>query len=590
MKMLRGWSVVVVLSLACQHAPSRPTADAAALGFEVRVQVATPGPLQGRLLVVIAASAEKEPRELVNDDDATAQVFGVDAHGLSVGSSVRVAGDVLGAPVAKLSGLPTGDYWVQAVLNRYETFARADGKTLELPPDQGEGQSWFEKPGNLLSTPKRMHLEVGVTGTVVLELNHLVPPLPPRMDTAFVKHIRIRSEKLSAFWGRPVELGAIVLLPEGFESHPASHYPLVLNHNHFTRTLSGWRETPAEPSLPPPDLAALARDCPNGHGTLCAKHGYKRIEQENGYAFYQQWRGANFPRVLLVQLEHANPFYDDSYAVNSVNVGPYGDALVEELLPYIEKRFRGLGPWARGMYGGSTGGWESLADQVLYPDAFNGAVASCPDPVDFHAYESVNLYADRNAYFSEGFFRRTPRPASRTGLGYTASTVEQENQKELVLGTRSRSGGQYDIWEAVFSPVGDDGYPRRVYDKQTGRVDPVTVAYWREHFDLTHLLERDWATLGPKLQGKLHVNVGRVDTYFLEGAVYRLERSLRAAKNPTSDAHFAYGLTDGHCWTGDAQHPNFLSRLQTHARTIPILVKHFLESAPPGADTTSWRY
>jgi len=421
-------------------------------------------------------------------------------------------------------------------------------------------------------------------------LDQALPPLPPTPDTTYVKHVRIRSELLSRFWGRDMHLGAIVLLPQGFDEHPDARYPLLIAHGHFNRTLSGWREQPADPELPKVDLEGLKRDCPNGHGERCAAHGYTRLVQEAGYRFFQQWTGQGFPRVLLMEIQHANPYYDDSYAVNSANVGPYGDAIVQELIPAIERQFRGLGAWARGMYGGSTGGWEALAAQVFYPDAFNGAVANCPDPVDFRAYETVNLYEDENAYFFEGPFRRTPRASTRNALGQTTGLTLQDNRLELVLGERSRSGEQFDIWEAVFSPVGQDGYPQRIFDKRTGAIDPKVAAHWREHYDLSHILARDWATLGPKLRGKLHVNVGVLDTYFLDGAVRLMEERLRTLDNPEPDVAFAYSATAGHCWSGDAKHMNFESRLTYHARFIPLLVEHFLRTAPKGADTRSWRY
>ena len=545
--------------------------------------------VNGRVLLIVApAWTTKEPRTLVTDGDDTAQVYGRDVMGWGPSDGMTFDADVDGYPVRSLEALPAGDYRVQVVFNRYELFQRSDGRTLSLPPEKGEGQQWQLKPGNFVSPPRSVHLAPGER--VDLTLDRVLPPVPERPDTAYVKHVKLRSEKLSRFWGRTVELGAIVLLPEGFQTHKDAHYPLMIAHGHFTPELWGWRETPPDSSLKDPDTEALKRDCPDGHTPGCERAGYPKLVQQLSYAFYKRWTGPDFPRVLLVQLEHANPFYDDSYAVNSANLGPYGDAITEELVPYIEEKFRGLGPWARGLYGGSTGGWEALAAQVFYPDAYNGVVANCPDPVDFHHYVSVNLYGARNAYFTEGPFRKTPRPSSRAPLGYTTSTMEQDNLHELALGTHSRSGGQYDIWEAVYSPVGPDGYPRRVYDKHTGAIDPETVRYWYEHYDLTHILARDWAKLGPKLQGKLRINVGHMDTYFLDGAVMRLDRLLTSAQNPVSEATVAYGALDGHCWSGDAEHPNFISRLTAHERFIPQLVEHFLTTAPAGADMTSWLY
>ena len=586
--------LLVPLVLSCQTLPAgQAPAASAPLRFSVRyAKELAQGPLDGRLLVLIAAKGDVEPRLQLNVEDSTddtPQVFGVDVEAWKPTTDAAIAGDVLGYPIVSLAALPPGDYWVQAVLHRYETFARSDGRVVKLPPDRGEGQKWSEAPGNLTSAPMRLHLDPKVGGTVPLQLDRVLPALPTPPDTKYLKHVRFRSEKLSRFWGKDTFLSALVLLPEGWDSHPGAHFPLVIYQSHFSADLQGYRGEPVDPKLPPVDLAGLAHQCPNGHED-CEKYGYARMVQEYGWHFHQQWTGPSFPRVLLVQLQHANPYYDDSYAVNSANLGPYGDAITEELVPYLEKTFRGLGPWARGMYGGSTGGWRTLADQVLNPDAYNGAIANCPDPVDFHAFMTVDLYVDPNAFFSEGPFRRTPRTSTRTPDGYAKATMEQDNLVELVVGEHTRSGGQFDAWEAVYSPVGEGGYPKRLWDKRTGTIDREVASYWREHFDLAHILERDWATLGPKLQGKLWVNVGNMDTYFLDGAVRRLDAFFRSTSNPHSDAVVRYGVRDGHCWSGDAEHMNFESRLTYHARFIPLLVEHFLKTAPKGADTRSWRY
>ena len=590
---------VIALALVACAVRARPSegarADVAAtsgLRFALSVPASRgAAPLDGRMLVILSTDSSAEPRLQITDNDRSQQIFGVGVDALRPGAEAIIDGSALGYPAERLADVPPGEYWVQGLLNVYETFHRGDGHVVKLPPDRGEGQQWQEKPGNLYSTPRRVRVDPRRTDVIRISLDRVLPPPADVADTKYVKHIRLLSERLTKFWGRPTYLGAILLLPEGFDTHPQARYPLAIYHGHFQRDIAGWRETPPDPSLPPANLDSLAVRCPNGHeGEYCTRFGYERVQQQYGYDFYRQWTGPGFPRVIKVTIQHPTPYYDDSYAVNSENNGPYGDAITYELLPYIERTYRGLGPWARALYGGSTGGWEALGAQVFYPDEYNGAWVNCPDPIDFRMYTVVNIYEDRNAYYSEGPFRRTPRPGERDYLGRVRSTLEQLNRKELVLGTKSRSGQQWDIWEAVFSPVGADGYPRRIWDKRTGEIDHDVAVYWREHYDLVHIMQRDWATLGPKLRGKLTLNVGLSDNFYLNNAVYLVEDILRRASNPPADAKVDYGQRDEHCWSGDHEHVNAFSRLTYHSRFVPLAVAHWLKTAPPGADTTSWRY
>jgi len=294
--------------------------------------------------------------------------------------------------------------------------------------------------------------------------------------------------------------------------------------------------------------------------------------------------------VLMIEIQHPTPFYDDSYAVNSVNNGPYGDAIQYELLPEIERRFRAIGQnWARFVFGGSTGGWEAMAVQMFYPDDYNGAWIACPDPIDFRHYETVDIYKDKNAYTMPNPYKHTARPGYRNWLGHVYATIQEMNQYEFALGTKVRSGDQWDAWESVYSPVGADGYPRRIWDRLTGEIDPVTAAYWRENYDLLHILERDWATLGPKLRGKLRIYAGDMDNYYLNNAVYGTETFLKNA-NPPADAVVEYGDRDEHCWNGDHERANAYSRLRYPQMVLPWTVERMLATAPPGADLKSWRY
>ena len=151
--------------------------------------------------------------------------------------------------------------------------------------------------------------------------------------------------------------------------------------------------------------------------------------------------------MVVVTFQHPNPYFDDSYAVNSVNVGPYGDAVMQELIPEVERRFRVIDqPWGRLLSGGSTGGWEALALQIFHPDEFGGTWAYCPDPVSFSNVESIDIYNDTNAYYKQHEWRRVPTPNTRETDGRIRLTSRQRNYFELVSGTRGRSGEQLDIW------------------------------------------------------------------------------------------------------------------------------------------------
>jgi hypothetical protein len=539
----------------------------------------SPAPLDGRLLLIVSTDPSAEPRMQVNDTPNTQMVFGLDVDGLPPGQPAMVDERAFGYPVQSLTSLKPGQYYVQAVLHLYETFHRSDGHTVKLPMDRGEGQQWNLAPGNLYSKPLKIELGEGTAAPVAIVLDQRIPPIPAPKDTRYIRHVRMQSDLLTKFWGRPMYLGANILVPEGFDEHPEAHYPLAISHGHFPADFEGFRTEPPDPTLKP------------DYSERFHLAGYNRIQQEEAYKFYQQWISPKFPRILVVEIQHANPYYDDSYAVNSANLGPYGDAIETELIPYIEKRFRGIGQgWARFLYGGSTGGWEALAVQVFYPDHYNGTFAACPDPVDFRAYTLVNIYKDRNAYFLEGAHKRVAQPAMRDYLGRVTITQQDTNYYELALGTKGRSGQQYDIWQAVYSPLGSDGYPAKIFDKVTGDIDPKVAAYWRDHYDLSHILERDWAALGPKLRGKIHIYVGSADTYYLNDAVYYIEDFLKATNNPPYEGEVKYGDRAEHCWNGDPTLPNALSRLHYNTMYLPKMMERMEKTAPPGADLTSWRY
>jgi hypothetical protein len=535
-------------------------------------------PLDGRVLLVLSTDPTDEPRNQIDDSPKSQIVFGVTVDGWQPGHAQIVDSSAWGYPIRSLKDVPPGDYFVQGVLNKYETFHRSDGKTVKLHMDQGEGQHWNSSPGNLYSKPVKIHVGRD-TENYPIVLSQVIPPIATPADTKYIRYIRIQSQALTKFWGRPMFVSAIVLVPEGFDEHTYAHFPLMIFHDHFVDDFNDFRTTPPDPSLKP------------DYSQRFHLAGYNRIQQEEAYDFYQKWISPGFPRVLIAKIQHANPYYDDSYAVNSANVGPYGDAIENELIPAIEKQFRGFGQgWARFVYGGSTGGWEALAVQVLYPDHYNGAFAACPDPIDFHAFTNIDLYDDDNAFFLTGAHKREAQPSMRDYLGHTFITTEEINGYELALGDHGRSGEQFDIWQAVYGPVGEDGYPQPIFDKVTGKIDHSVAEYWRQHFDLEAILERDWPKLGPELAGKIHIYVGSDDTYFLNDAVYRMQDFLNSTKNPPYGGEVTYGPRAEHCWNGDPTQPNAYSRLHYNTQYLPKILDRIQKTAPPGADLTSWRY
>jgi hypothetical protein len=571
--MMKKQIAIVALLLLCASVLFAQT-------FEVMLPTAISNkPLDGRLLLLLSKSTAGEPRFQISDDEATQQVFGMDVDQWKPGTKKQFDASAFGYPVETIKQISSGNYRVQVVLHIYETFKRKDGNIVKLPMDRGEGQHWNIAPGNLYCTTQDIKYTPEPSFRLMLNLDQKIPPIKEPEDSKYVKHIKIQSKLLTEFWGRPMYLGAHILLPEGWENHLNVKYPLAIYHGHFPDDFGGWRTTPPDENLVPDTVKRF---------NLI---GYNKIVQQEAYDFYKMWTGPDFPRVIAIEIQHANPFYDDSYAVNSANIGPYGDAITFELIPEIEKRFRGIGEgWARFMYGGSTGGWEAMAAQVFYPDQYNGSYAACPDPIDFHHYMTVDLYNHKNAYYAEGPFRKTPRPGHRDYLGHVNAMVKDMNFRELALGSKGRSGDQWDVWEAVYSPVGKDGYPKRVFDKKTGDIDKEVVNYWKENFDLTHIVQRDWPKIGEKLKGKLNLYVGDMDNFYLNNAVYSAEDMLKKLTNPSCNCEVDYGDRAEHCWNGDHKNPNYISRLRYHRMFIPKWSEEVKLRSPKGVDLQSWRY
>lgn len=536
-----------------------------------RVQVSFPSsvraaPVTGRLILIIARDSTPEPRFRAGSYGGTQPFLGVDVSALAPGASAVFDSSTIGYPV-NLAHIPTGDYYVQAVLNVYTQFHRADGHVIWAHMDQWEGQQWNRSPGNLVSDVHRVHIDPRAPETITLALTHVLPPVTLPPDTKWVKHVKIQSKLLSAFWGQPMYIGATILLPRDYDAHPTAHYPAIYQQDHFSLGPAFGFTPDSEPSYAA--QRSMLRQRTDG--------------REPGFDFYRSWVSNNFPRMIAVKFQHPTPYYDDSYAVNSANNGPYADALLKELVPYIESHFRAIPePYARVLTGGSTGGWESIALQVLYPDFFNGTWTFYPDPVDFRSVQMVDAYADTSAFVPNGNgWVITPRYMSRMSDGQPETTQRDLSAIEAVLGSHERSGQQFNAWDAAWGPVGSDGYPRPLWNKQTGTIDRGVADYWRDHhFDLGYYLQHDWTTLGPKLAGKLHVYVGDMDNYYLNLAVYRLDEFLKSTSAPKSDAVFQYGRPmKGHGW-----------QPMSNAELVRMMAEWITQSAPNNADVASWKY
>lgn len=577
MKWLRFLPFVFLLCIQCSDSADTKSIPKFSISFTKELSEQAQ---DGRLLLLLSTNNKAEPRFQINDGLDTQLVFGVDVEGMKPGDEIAIDESAFGYPLRNLKDIPAGEYYVQGLINRYETFHLKTGHTVKLPPDQGEGQQWNSKPGNFYSKPTKIYIDSTKNEIIKVVMDQKIAPIKEPEDTKYVKHLKVQSKLLSEFYGKPMYVGAHVLLPVGFDEHPQAHYPLMIYHGHFPKDFGGFSTEPPDPKMDTSDYSARF-----------GIYGYNKLQKQEAYNFYKQWTSKNFPRFLVVEIQHATPYYDDSYAVNSASMGPWGDAIMKELLPEIESKFRGIGKgWARFTYGGSTGGWEALAVQMFYPDEFNGCFAACPDPIDFSAFCLVDIYKDTNAYWYDSEFKKLARPAHRNYLGQIQNTMQESNHYELALGTHSRSGQQWDIWEAVYSPQGEDGYPKRIFNKETGEIDKSVAAYWREHFDLRYILERDWKTLGPKLEGKIHIYCGDMDNYYLNNAVYLMEDFLKKTESPFYKGEVDYGDRAEHCWNGDHNNPNYISRLRYNTQYLPKILKRIEESAPKGADLKSWKY
>jgi hypothetical protein len=472
---------------------------------------------------------------------------------------------VAGAPEATLGDVAPGDYFAQALFNIYSEFRRADGHTIWAHNDQWEGQNFARSPGNLFSEPQLVHVGPGGSEVIRLAVDHVIPAIVVPPDTAWVQRIKFESPMLTKFWGRPMYLGATVLLPKGYAEHREVRYPVVYIQGHFGLGPPFGFAEPSEQDRR--KIRSRQREEAAAKAPPSAVAGVVSPRQaETGADFYDAWTAENFPRVIAVTFQHPTPYFDDSYGVNSPNCGPYGDAIMQELIPALEKRFRTIPQsYARVLTGNSTGGWGSLAMQIYYPESFGGVWATSPDPVDFRLYYGgVNIYEEDNAF------------VEKTGPGFEGGGLANRrgSQRAAILGMQD---GRWEWWK--HTPAGVDGYPLPVWDLATGKIDHAVAQKMREsNFDLREYLARNWPRLGPQLVGKLHVCAADTDAYYSHLAVKLLEEFMRSTENPHDAGEFHYGPPGSHHgWSP-----------LSNSELVRTIAKHIVDHAPAGVETGSW--
>lgn len=491
---------LVLVADGCGRPPSPPSPPASSHGhvlIRVRSAVSDAAPISGRLLIFMkrgSGDAALDPAEF--EPGVRSPVIWIAAKeigNLSPGGTIDVDADELAYP-KPFSAMPSGSYEAQAVLDIGHSYNYSGNSPANWTSDVMAIDNWNSSPSDPLnSTEPTLVLHRHPPEKVRRKVARFISMTVNRLKFPGIRLEQMTSPALSRFWGRPVKICAWIVLPPGYSGKSSATFPTVYWTHGF------------------------------GGGLDSAIY--------NGNLIRERMNEGKMPPMIWVMLQQSVAQGTHEFA-DSVNNGPWGAALTTEFIPYLEGNYRmDARPSGRLLTGHSSGGWATLQLQVNYPGLFGGTWSTSPDCSDFHDFSGVDLYAPK-----ANLYRRadgSPTPIMREN-GQVLQTIEQSAKQERVLGPY---GGQWSSFDWVFSPKGADGAPRPMFDRETGDVDPEVIAYWRDHYDLAHLVETNWPQRAGELKGKFHVTVGTADTFYLDGAVHKFEAVLERLGG---EPHFTY--------------------------------------------------
>lgn len=484
---MRSRSVATLLfATAC--AVAQTASPARHVHFTVQAPTNLTAPISGRLLIFLKAGTGEKTVDVNQLSPASTWVGAREVQSLSAGALVEVDPDAEGiASPGPFAAIPAGDYEVQAVLDVDHTYNYKGRQPEDWVSTVVALPRWTPGEGAEPVIQLSAHAEANPQQAAMLA------KAKGQTGPGVAQVEEFQSTLLTKFWGRPVSIKAWVIFPPGYAEHTTERYPTV----YFTHGFGGTLDN------------ILGR----------------------GLAVRERMKAGTMPPMFWIMLDESCPQGTHEFA-DSVNNGPWGAALTTEFIPYLEHKYRMDGKAAgRFLNGHSSGGWATLQLQINYPKIFGGTWSTSPDSSDFHDFTGPDLYAaNANVY-------RKPDgsawPIMRMD-GKVMATLEQYTKMEQALGPY---GGQIASFEWVFSPKGDGGAPKQMFNRVTGDVDPAVVSYWHDHYDLAHIVESNWPGLKGNLTGRIHLFVGTADTFYLDGAAHKLEAVLtRLGGEP----HFTY--------------------------------------------------